>query len=60
MAEILKLHPKASSVLEGYGLQCSTCSGAKHESLQQGAINHGLDVEELLAKLNALFAESES
>jgi hypothetical protein len=28
--------------------------GAKHETLEQGALAHGLDVEELLAALNAI------
>ncbi|PLX91631.1 MAG: disulfide oxidoreductase [Desulfuromonas sp.] len=58
MAEILKCHPQAKEVLESFGLCCSTCSGAKHESLEQGAINHGLDVNELLNRLNALFVDS--
>ncbi|MEA3466005.1 MAG: DUF1858 domain-containing protein [Thermodesulfobacteriota bacterium] len=55
MIEVLKMHPEAVNVLAELGLCCSTCSGAKHESVQQGAINHGLDVNELLQKLNALF-----
>ena len=60
MAEILKMHPDAAKVLQSFGLYCSTCSGAKHESLQQGAINHGLDASELLSKLNALFSDQDS
>ena len=55
MTEVMKMHPDAVKVLAEFGLCCSTCSGAKHESVQQGAINHGLDVNELLLKLNALF-----
>lgn len=58
MAAVLKGHPKAKEVLESFGLQCSTCSGAKHESLELGATNHGLDVNELLTRLNALFNEA--
>ncbi len=54
MVDILRLHPEAQSLLAEYGLHCAECSGAKHESLRQGAINHGLDPEELLARLNAL------
>lgn len=57
MADVLKMHPDAINVLNSFGLCCSECSGAKHESVQQGAINHGLDVNELLAKLNALLAK---
>lgn len=57
MTEVLKMHPNAVNVLAEVGLNCSTCSGAKHESVQQGAINHGLDVNELLKKLNALLTD---
>ncbi|MDY0292289.1 MAG: disulfide oxidoreductase, partial [Desulfuromonadaceae bacterium] len=45
--------------LAEYGLHCAVCSGAKHESLRQGAINHGLDPEELLTRLNALLTEQD-
>ena len=31
------------------------CMGAQNETLAQGAIAHGLDVEELLTALNAIF-----
>jgi len=60
MAEVLKMHPDAIKVLNSFGLRCAECSGAKHESVQQGAINHGLDVNELLAKLNALLAQAQA
>ncbi|MCA1796861.1 MAG: DUF1858 domain-containing protein [Desulfuromonadaceae bacterium] len=57
MVEVLKLHPEAQALLGEYGLHCAECSGVTHESLRQGAINHGLDPEELLQRLNALLAE---
>ena len=57
MVNILRLHPETKALLAEYGLHCAECSGAKHESLRQGAINHGLDPEELLARLNALLAK---
>lgn len=59
MVNILRLHPETQALLAEYGLHCSECSGAKHESLRQGAINHGLDPEELLARLNALLARQD-
>ncbi|MFA6687361.1 MAG: DUF1858 domain-containing protein [Desulfuromonas sp.] len=59
MVEILRLHPEAQALLAEYGLHCAVCSGAKHESLRQGAINHGLDPEELLTRLNALLTEQD-
>ena len=60
MADVLKMHPDAVTILKDFGLHCAECSGAKHESVQQGAINHGLDVNELLQKLNALFLEEQN
>jgi hybrid cluster-associated redox disulfide protein len=54
MVDILRMHPEAGAVLAEYGLHCAECSGARHESLRQGAINHGLDPEELLARIVAL------
>lgn len=57
MVDILRLHPEAQAVLAEYGLHCAACSGARHESLRQGAINHGLDPEELLERINALLAQ---
>lgn len=59
MTEVLKMHPNSVHVLAEFGLSCSTCSGARHESVQQGAINHGLDVNDLLEKLNALLINHE-
>lgn len=58
MTEVLKMHPQAVEVLAEFGLCCSTCSGARHESIQQGAINHGLDVNVLIDKLNALLVDN--
>jgi len=59
MVDILRLHPETQALLAEYGLRCSACSGARHESLRQGAINHGLDPEELLARLNALLVKQD-
>ncbi len=55
--EILRSHPDASKVLAGFNLGCVGCMGAQHESLEQGAMAHGLDPEVLLVALNQLFEE---
>ena len=52
--EILRTTPGAAKVLSSFHLGCLGCMGAQHETLEQGAMAHGLDVEELLAALNAL------
>ncbi|MGD9848728.1 DUF1858 domain-containing protein [Desulfuromonas thiophila] len=60
MADILAMHPQMAAVLASYGLHCQGCGGARHESLRQGATNHGLDVDELIARLNAVLDASDS
>jgi hybrid cluster-associated redox disulfide protein len=55
--EILRSHPDAPGVLTGFNLGCVGCMGAQHETLEQGAMAHGLDPEVLLEALNKLFEE---
>ncbi len=52
--EVMRKNPQVARVLSNFNLGCVGCMGAQHETLEQGAIAHGLDVEMLLAALNAL------
>lgn len=51
--EMLKAYPETAKVLKKYNLACAGCLGAQSEPIDLGAINHGLDPEQLLADLNA-------
>lgn len=51
VADIVDAHPKAESVLLEFGLPCSTCVVAYHETLAEGVKPHHLDVEVVLARL---------
>jgi hybrid cluster-associated redox disulfide protein len=51
--EMLKNYPETAKVLKKYNLACASCMGAQSEPIELGAINHGLDPEQLLADLNA-------
>ncbi|MGK2905741.1 MAG: DUF1858 domain-containing protein [Desulfuromonadales bacterium] len=53
--EVMRKSPDVAKVLGSFNLGCVGCMGAQHESLEQGAMAHGLDVEVLLTALNALF-----
>lgn len=53
--EVMRKSPEVVKVLASFNLGCVGCMGAQHETLEQGATAHGLDVEELLTALNALF-----
>ena len=50
--EILKKNPEAGYILSEKGLHCIGCGMAMYETLEQGAIMHGLDPDKLVKELN--------
>ena len=54
-AQVMRLHPDVVKVLAKYNLGCIGCMGAQAETLEQGCSAHGLDVEDVVRDLNALF-----
>ena len=52
ISQIIKTHPETRKVFKALGMACLACSGAKGEKLWQGVLYHGLDVEEVVRKLN--------
>ena len=55
--EVMRMSPEVLKVLARFQLGCVGCMGAQHESLEKGAMAHGLDIDELLQELNGLFKE---
>jgi len=55
--QVLQMSPQVAKVLGNFNLGCVGCMGAINETLEQGAIAHGLDVNDILRELNALFPE---
>ena len=51
-AEIMQENPKAIEVLLGKGMHCIGCPMAMQETLEEGALAHGLDVKKLVKELN--------
>jgi len=51
--QVMRLNPEVLKVLKTFQLGCVGCMGAQHESIEKGAMAHGLDVDELLEALNA-------
>jgi len=41
-------------LLQGMGMHCLGCPGARSETLGEACAAHGVDVEDLLVQLNAL------
>ena len=57
LGEIAAKHPESVDILMKYGLHCIGCSVATWETLEQGAMAHGIDGKKLnnmLKELNNL------
>ena len=52
LAELLQRKPAAVEVLFKAGMHCFGCSMARFETLEQGCMAHGLDVEKILNEIN--------
>jgi len=52
LQDAIKTGPRARAVLESFNMGCAACSGRMNETVEWGAITHGVDLEELLAQLN--------
>ncbi len=55
--ELIEKYPEAVEVLMESGMHCIGCPMAMEESLEQGAEAHGLDVDELVEKINKKLGE---
>lgn len=52
IGEILRERPDAPEILMGFGMGCVGCPASQMESLEQAAMVHGLNLDELLEELN--------
>ncbi len=50
--EVIKKYPQTAKVFEKYEFHCLGCAAASFESLEQGALAHGINVEKLVKDLN--------
>ena len=51
--DILQVDAEIIPILLDAGMHCVGCPSAQGETLEEACMVHGIDVEELLAKLNA-------
>lgn len=54
IGEILSANPEFAPVLMEAGMHCLGCPSAQGESLAEAAFVHGMDIDALLAKIEAL------
>ncbi|WP_195940897.1 DUF1858 domain-containing protein [Romboutsia sp. 1001713B170131_170501_G6] len=54
IGDIIKEKPEAVKILMDYGMGCLGCPSATMERLEQACEIHGIDLDEVLAKINSL------
>lgn len=53
LSEILKKYPETHMFLFEKGLHCIGCPFASEETLEQGALSHGMGPDELVREISA-------
>lgn len=54
IGEILVANPQVAPILMQAGMHCLGCPSAQGESLEEAAMVHGMDIDALMEKINAL------
>ena len=54
IADILSIAPDAVPILQSAGMHCLGCAMASGETLGQACEAHGVDADELVAKISAI------
>ena len=50
--EVLTMKPNSEEILLSFGMHCLGCPCSRAESLEQACMVHGINVDELVEKLN--------
>lgn len=56
--EAIEAHPEIAPVFIQHGMGCLGCAIASFESIEEGALAHGIDVDALIADLNAAISDN--
>ena len=53
IGELLEMAPEKAEVLLEIGMHCLGCPAAQNETIEEACMVHGVDVEEVLKKINS-------
>jgi hybrid cluster-associated redox disulfide protein len=53
IGEIIRMKPEAAGILMSFGMGCIGCPSAQAETIEEAAMVHGINAEELVKALNA-------
>ena len=54
IGDLLRIDAGVAPILLSIGMHCLGCPSAQGESLEEAAMVHGMDIEVLMAKIDAL------
>lgn len=54
IGQVIRMHEEIPQILLDSGMHCLGCPSSQMESLEEACMVHGLDVDELVKKLNAV------
>jgi len=54
IGEILRANPNTATILMEEGMHCIGCPSAQGETLEEAAMVHGMDIDHLMNKIQAL------
>ena len=57
LQQVLEMDMNSAPVFFSMGMQCVGCPSSIGETLEEAAMVHGFDVDELVKKLNEYFAQ---
>lgn len=57
IGEALQISMDIAPILMGIGMHCIGCPASQGESIAEACMVHGVDADELVAKINTMLAE---
>lgn len=57
IGELVQMHELIPQMLMRAGMHCLGCPSAQGESLEEACMVHGIDCDDLVAKMNEVLAE---
>ena len=58
--QAMEMCPRAPDIFAEHGMGCSICLISSSETIEEGASMHGVDVDLILAELNACASEEQN
>ena len=60
IADMLKIDPGIAAILVASGMHCIGCPSAQGETLDEAAMVHGMNADELVVNVNEYLAKKEA